>query len=79
VPGSLEDRCVYQDVLQADSRLRAIYQRAKQDGVSKLWLSAIARRWSRAHEDVKEDPGGSIRRYERLADALDEEDRRVTR
>ena len=78
-PGSLEDRCIYQDVLQADTKLRLVYDRAKQEGVSKLWLSAVARRWIRVREDAEEDPDGAIRRYGRLADALDEERRRVVR
>ncbi|WP_375427101.1 hypothetical protein [uncultured Sphingomonas sp.] len=78
-PGSLEDRCIYQDVLNADARLRVAYDAAKRDGVSKLWLSAVSRRWNQAWKKSEDDPDGTISRYRQLADALDEERREVAR
>lgn len=72
VPGSLEDRCIYQDVLNADGRLRRAFERAKQDGVGNRDLTVISRRWRQARELASDDPDGTIRRYDRLADALDD-------
>ena len=71
-PGSLEDRCIYQDVLNADARLRLAYSRAKRSGVSNAKLTAITRRWSRARELSEDDPDGAIQRYDQLADTLDQ-------
>ncbi|WP_375403546.1 hypothetical protein [uncultured Sphingomonas sp.] len=71
VPGSEDDRCIYQDVLAADARLRRAYDRALQAGTANLWMSAIKRRWVDARYDSLDDPDGTIRRYDRLAAALD--------
>lgn len=76
---SSDDRCIYQDFLEADADLRLAYDRARRGGVSKLWLSAVSRRWNRALGDAEDDPEGTIRRYERLASALDQERREVAR
>ncbi|WP_277969130.1 hypothetical protein [Sphingomonas echinoides] len=70
-PGSLEDRCIYQDVLDADARLRLAYSRARRSGVSAGRLTAINRRWIRARERSLDDPDGTIERYDALAGALD--------
>lgn len=71
VAGSLEDRCIYQDVLDADSRLRLAYRRAQRGGVSNRDLATVTRRWSRAREMSLDDPDGTIQRYDQLADTLD--------
>jgi len=70
-PGSLEDRCIYQDVLNADARLRLAYSRARRSGVSVRQLTAVNRRWIRAREMSLDDPDGTIERYDALADTLD--------
>ena len=70
-PGSLEDRCIYQDVLNADARLRRAYSRARRSGVSVRQLTAVNRRWIRAREMSLDDPDGTIERYDALADTLD--------
>jgi len=72
VPGSLEDRCIYQDVLNADGRLRRAFERARQDGVANRDLTAISRRWRQARDLASDDPDGTIRRYDQLADTLDD-------
>lgn len=72
VAGSLEDRCIYQDVLNADARLRMAYGRARRAGVSTQQLTAINRRWVRARDQADDDPDGTIARYNQLADALDQ-------
>lgn len=71
--GSLDDRCIYQDVLKADNRLRGAFARARRSGVPSDRLTAIQRRWTLAREDAESDPDGTIRRYDRLADLLDQE------
>jgi len=71
-PGSLEDRCIYQDVLNADARLRLAYSRARRSGVSVRQLTAVNRRWIRAREMSLDDPDGTIERYDALADTLDQ-------
>lgn len=71
VAGSLEDRCIYQDVLNADARLRLAYSRARRAGVSSQQLAAINRRWTRARDQADDDPDGTIERYDQLSDALD--------
>lgn len=71
-PGSLRDQCIYQDVLTADGRLRRAYERARQDGVSSRELTEIGRSWRKARNRAEDDPDGTIRRYEQLADALDD-------
>jgi uncharacterized protein YecT (DUF1311 family) len=70
-PGSLEDRCIYQDVLNADARLRLAYSRARRSGVSVRQLTAVNRRWIRARELSLDDPDGTIERYDALSDMLD--------
>lgn len=71
-PGSTEDWCIYQDVLNADRRLRFAYRRAERDGVPSASLSRVVRSWRRAREDAEDDPDGTARRYAQLADALDD-------
>ncbi len=78
-PGSMEDRCIYEDVLRADARLRRSYDEAKRGGVSKLWLAAVSRRWKRAAKAEEDDPDGTIDQYGRLADALDQKRRETAR
>jgi hypothetical protein len=70
-PGSDEDRCIYQDVLNADARLRTAFGRAQRDGVSNAQLAKIRARWSEARRDADYDPDGTISRYNQLANALD--------
>ncbi|WP_010162612.1 hypothetical protein [Sphingomonas sp. PAMC 26617] len=70
-PGSLEDRCIYQDVLNADARLRRAYRRARQSGVPYGQLESINRQWIRAREAAQDDPDGTIQRYDRLTGMLD--------
>lgn len=70
-PGSLEDRCIYQDVLNADARLRRAYRRARQSGVPYGQLESINRQWTRAREAAQDDPDGTIQRYDRLTGMLD--------
>lgn len=70
-PGSLEDRCIYQDVLNADARLRAAYERATRNGVRTSELAAVRRRWARAQRSSLDEPDETIGRYGRLADELD--------
>lgn len=70
--GSPEDRCIYQDVLSADRRLRVAYERARQEGVEKLVLSVVGRHWREARERAEDDPDGTIRRYDYLASRLDD-------
>lgn len=71
-PGSQSDQCIYQDVLNADGRLRRAYERARQDGVSSRALTDIGRAWRKARSRAEDDPDGTIRRYDQLADALDD-------
>lgn len=71
-PGSLDDRCIYQDVLDADERLRRAFDRAKQDGVANRDLATVTRRWRQARDLATDDPDGTIRRYGQLAETLDE-------
>lgn len=77
-PDSLEDRCIYQDVMEADARLRSAYYGARRDGVPRSVLSDITRQWRRAQRDADDQPDRTIERYEQLADALDEERRVIT-
>ncbi|WP_242182449.1 hypothetical protein [Sphingomonas sp. CARO-RG-8B-R24-01] len=70
-PGSNEDRCIYQDVLAADARLRRAYRQARQGGVPTWQLTEINQRWRRARDLAQDDPDGTIQRYDRLADQLD--------
>lgn len=76
-PESLDDRCIYQDVLSADTRLRLAYDRAERSGVSNWQLAGIDRRWSQAREHAQDDPDGTIRRYDQLAKMLDEKHRDI--
>lgn len=69
-PGSEEDRCIYQDVMHADARLRAAYARATRNGVPTSDLAGVRRRWSRAQRVSLDAPDEAIRRYDRLADEL---------
>ncbi|MGR6329074.1 hypothetical protein ACU5AX_08415 [Sphingomonas sp. XXL09] len=71
-PGSLENRCIYQDVLAAHNRLYRAFERAKADGVSNRDLTAVTRRWRDARDRAEDDPDGAIRRYNQLADQLDD-------
>jgi len=75
--GSLDDQCIYQDVLNADNRLRSAFARAQRSGVPSGRLTAIQRRWTMAREDAESDPDGTIRRYDQLADILDQERRDI--
>ncbi len=70
-PGSPDDRCIYQDVLNADARLRQAYRRARQAGVPYGQLESVNRQWNRARDASQDDPDGTIQRYDRLADSLD--------
>jgi len=72
-PGQSEQHCLFEDVLDADTRLRLAYDRADRAGVPTDTLTAINRSWRRARRYAEADPRGTIRRYERLADALDDE------
>jgi uncharacterized protein YecT (DUF1311 family) len=72
-PGSLEDRCIYQDVLNADDRLRRAFDRARRSGVPSARLTVVQRRWTLARDAAESDPDGTIRRYDQLADLLDRE------
>ena len=71
-PGSLDNRCIYQDVLAAHGRLFRAFERAKEDGVSNRDLTAVTRRWREARDRAEDDPDGAIRRYNQLADQLDD-------
>lgn len=71
-PGDTDDQCIYQEVLAADTRLRRAYARAAEAGVDSADLAVIQRRWNRARRDADDDPDGTIRRYDRLAEALEE-------
>jgi hypothetical protein len=72
-PGASEQRCVFEDVLAADVRLRRAYARADRVGVSVDTLTAINQSWRRARRGAEADPYGTIDRYQRLTDALDDE------
>ena len=72
-PGSLDDQCIYQDVLNADGRLRRAFDSARRDGVPGNRLATIQRQWISARDNADADPDGTIRRYNRLADILDQE------
>jgi hypothetical protein len=72
-PGSLDDQCIYQDVLSADGRLRRAFDRARRGGVPSGRLTTIQRQWILARDNADDDPDGTIRRYDRLADILDQE------
>jgi hypothetical protein len=71
-PNSPENRCIYQDVLDAHGRLYRAYERARVRGVSNRDLTIIARRWREARNRADDDPDGAIRRYNQLADQLDD-------
>lgn len=71
-PNSPENRCIYQDVLNAHGRLYRAYERARVRGVSSRDLTVIARRWREARNRADDDPDGAIRRYNQLADQLDD-------
>lgn len=66
------DTCLYEDVLDADIRLRRAYRNADRAGVPSWRLAGIAERWRAARSDADVDPEGTIRRYDRLADTLDD-------
>ena len=70
-PGSTEDRCIYQDVLNADSRLRTAFDNAQRNGVSNAQLATIRARWNTARRDADDDPDGTIWRYNQLTATLD--------
>lgn len=70
-PGSTEDRCIYQDVLNADARLRTAFDNAQRTGVSNAQLATIRARWNAARRDADDDPDGTIWQYNQLARTLD--------
>lgn len=72
-PGVSDRYCLFEDVLEADARLRLAYDRADRAGVPAETLAAVNRSWRRARRGADADPLGTIRRYDRLADALDDE------
>lgn len=69
--GSLEDRCIYQDVLSAHDRLSASYEQAKRNGMPAEYLTGVRARWARARRVATDEPDKAIERYNRLADFLD--------
>lgn len=71
LPGSTENRCIYKDVIYADTTLRIAYNRAKDAGVSKAVLAAVGARWQQALQRSLDDPDGTIDRYNQLAATLD--------
>lgn len=75
LPGSSDDRCIYQDVMNADARLRRAYNRAVQGGVSRPTLSFVLREWNQARRQATSDPDQTINRYGQLENALEREPR----
>ncbi len=71
-PGSDEDRCIYQDVVSADRRLRAAYDAAVRAGVPTGELVAVRRRWDRARAISLDAPDETIRRYRQLTERLED-------
>lgn len=72
-PGSLQDDCIYRDLVAADARLRRAYERAADAGLSASWLRSINARWERARDLSRDEPDRAIERYERLAELLNAE------
>ena len=75
LPDSSDDRCIYQDVMNADARLRRAFNRAAQEGVSRPALSFVLKEWNRARRQATSDPDQTINRYEQLENALEREPR----
>lgn len=69
-PGSNEDACIYRDVRDADRRLVQVYRQAVRAGVSRDTLVRATKAWNRALDRSLDDPDGTIRRYDALADEL---------
>lgn len=78
-PGSLEDRCIYKEVLNADARLRVAFNQAKQAGVANSSLSAAIRLWRQARKIAEDDPDTTIAQYAQIADALNRQHREVVK
>ena len=72
-PGSEENRCIYQDVMAADARLRLAYKRARQAGVAENILRTTNLRWRQALQRSQDAPDLAIERYNRLATMLDQQ------
>lgn len=70
-PGSTDNRCIYQDVIYADTTLRVAFNRAKDAGVSEAFLADVGARWQKALQRSLDDPDGTIDRYNQLAATLD--------
>ena len=66
-PGSTDNACIYQDVLNAHRRVAAAYDDAVSAGVPRKSLVAARRRWDSARSVSLEAPDEAIRRYDRLA------------
>ena len=69
-PGSNEDACIYRDVRDADRRLVQVYRQAVRAGVPRETLVRTTKAWNRALDRSLDDPDGTIRRYDALADEL---------
>ena len=69
-PGSNEDSCIYRDVRDADRRLVQVYRQAVRAGVPRDTLVRATKAWNRALDRSLDDPDGTIRRYDALADEL---------
>lgn len=69
-PGSNEDACIYRDVRDADRRLVQVYRQAVRAGVPRDTLVRATKSWNRALDRSLNDPDGTIRRYDALADEL---------
>lgn len=70
-PDSTDNRCIYQDVIYADTTLRVAFNRAKDAGVSQAFLADVGARWRKALQRSLDDPDGTIDRYNQLAATLD--------
>ena len=70
-PHSLDDQCIYADVLRADRRLHAAYAQAAKVGVPRVALLSATRRWRQARAIAQDRPDEAIRLYDALADDLD--------
>lgn len=66
-----DDRCIYQDVINADRRLRSAYRRAGREGVPVAELQDVRRQWNRALSISLDAPDETIRRYDRLTRQLE--------
>ena len=66
-PGSTDNACIYQDVLNAHKRVAAAYDDAVSAGVPRNALVAARRRWDNARSVSLDAPDEAIRRYDRLA------------